>query len=139
MFTVILAVDDDEDRAIAQAEAVAEYPCAVEEIDVIVIHVSREVQSDEGGTIHIDEYADPPSSISKAVDSLEAEGISVEFSHRSGDPAEEIMRSARDENANQIVLSGRRRSPVGKAMFGSVVQDVILNADRPVVTVRSPK
>lgn len=137
MFTVILAVDDDEDRAIAQAESIAEYPCAAEEMEVTVVHVFKEVQSDEGGTIHIDEYANPPTSVSKAIGSLEAEGISVAFEHRSGDPAEEILRTARAEDANQIVLSGRHRSPVGKAMFGSVVQEVILNADRPVLTVRS--
>lgn len=51
-----------------------------------------------------------------------------------GDAADEILRYSADNNARYIVISGRRRSPVGKALFGSITQSVLLEADRPVVT-----
>lgn len=135
MFTVILGADGHEERVMAQARAVANYPAAAETFEVIALHVVKEVQSDEGGKIRVEEYAELPESASKAVEFLESEGITARADQRSGDPAEEILRSAREAEADQIVLGGRKRSPVGKAVFGSVVQNVILNADRPVLTI----
>jgi nucleotide-binding universal stress UspA family protein len=139
MFTVILATDGHEERVMAQAEAVANYPCASEEIEVVVVNVAKEIQSDEGGKINIEEYADMPESASSALSFFESEGIAAEAKQRSGDPAEELIRMTRELDADQIVLGGRRRSPVGKAVFGSVVQDVILEADCPVTTINGPK
>lgn len=54
---------------------------------------------------------------------------------RIGDPPEEIVAYAADHNAEYIVIGGRKRSPVGKAVFGSVTQSVLLNAPCPVLTV----
>lgn len=54
---------------------------------------------------------------------------------RVGDPAAEILDRAADVDARYVVIGGRSRSPVGKALFGSVTQSVLLDADRPVVTV----
>jgi nucleotide-binding universal stress UspA family protein len=51
-----------------------------------------------------------------------------------GEPAEEIQDEAERLDARFVVVGGRKRSPVGKAVFGSVAQAVILNTDRPVVT-----
>ena len=55
---------------------------------------------------------------------------------RSGFPAREIVHYAAAVDASFVVVGGRKRSPVGKALFGSVTQSVLLGADRPVVTVR---
>lgn len=60
-------------------------------------------------------------------------GISVEGSV--GPPAEKILSKARENDAEYLVIGGRKRSPVGKALFGSVTQSVLLDADRPVVSV----
>lgn len=54
---------------------------------------------------------------------------------RTGDPAKEIVSTAETLDARFVVIAGRKRSPAGKAVFGSTTQAVILNADRPVVTV----
>ena len=53
---------------------------------------------------------------------------------RVGSPAEEIVDVADELGARYVVIGGRKRSPVGKAVFGSVTQSVLLTADRPVVT-----
>lgn len=53
---------------------------------------------------------------------------------RVGDPATEIISEANDTDPRFLVLGGRRRSPVGKALFGSITQKVLLEARCPVVT-----
>lgn len=58
---------------------------------------------------------------------------------RVGDPATEIVEEADRIAARYVVVGGRRRSPVGKAMFGSVSQSVILNSERPVVAITREK
>jgi nucleotide-binding universal stress UspA family protein len=52
-----------------------------------------------------------------------------------GDPEVRILREAEDVDASYIVMGSRKQSPVGKALFGSVAQVVLLNTDRPVVVV----
>lgn len=37
-----------------------------------------------------------------------------------------------------LVIGARRRSPVGKAFLGSVTQDILLQAEVPVLVVKSP-
>jgi nucleotide-binding universal stress UspA family protein len=64
------------------------------------------------------------------VDIEEFEPVGLE-----GNPAEEILEHSTAEDAEYVVVSARKRSPVGQAVFGSVTQSVLLNADRPVVAV----
>jgi nucleotide-binding universal stress UspA family protein len=52
-----------------------------------------------------------------------------------GDEAASIVTYADECDARYVVMGGRRRSPLGKVMFGSVTQSVLLNIDRPVVSV----
>lgn len=61
----------------------------------------------------------------------------VETMGRIGHPAEEIVSTATDLDVRYVVIGGRRRSPAGKAIFGSTTQDVLLEAESPVVTVLS--
>lgn len=49
-------------------------------------------------------------------------------------PAERIVSYASEHDARYIVIGGRKRSPAGKALFGSVVQSVLLNSSCPVLT-----
>ncbi len=51
-------------------------------------------------------------------------------------PGEDIVQFARDISADEIVVGIRRRSKVGKLMFGSTAQLVILEAPCPVMTVK---
>ena len=56
---------------------------------------------------------------------------------RIGDPAKQVVRYAGDVGARLIVIGRHKRSPVGKAVFGSVTQSVLLEATCPVVSVRT--
>ncbi len=54
-----------------------------------------------------------------------------------GNTAEELIEYSTAQDADYIVVSARKRSPFGQAVFGSVTQALLLNADRPVVAVPS--
>jgi nucleotide-binding universal stress UspA family protein len=70
--------------------------------------------------------------MTEAKELLEAAGITVETRREHADPEEAIVALAREVDADQIVMAGRKRTPVGKAVFGSVTQSVLLKADLPV-------
>lgn len=52
-----------------------------------------------------------------------------------GQPEEELMAYSEQEDAEYLVVSARKRSPMGQALFGSVTQSLLLQADRPVLAV----
>lgn len=69
---------------------------------------------------------------------LDKEGIQGE-THllvRGLEPGEDLVQFARDKKMEEIVIGIKRRSKVGKLIFGSNAQYVILNAPCPVVTIR---
>jgi nucleotide-binding universal stress UspA family protein len=72
-------------------------------------------------------------SVRRARDRLEEGGIEVDLAESSGDPAEAIIETADELDADMIVLAARKRTPTGKVIFGSVTQAVILGTERPVL------
>jgi len=52
------------------------------------------------------------------------------------EPGEDIVRFAEENKVDEIIIGVRSRSKVGKLLFGSTAQVVILQAGCPVVTVR---
>ncbi|GAB3675593.1 universal stress protein [Halopiger thermotolerans] len=75
--------------------------------------------------------------ISEIANRLEEAGIDVEIRAAVGDRAEEIIRLAEDVDADNVIVGGRKRSPTGKAVFGSTAQKVLLSSPCPVTYVRS--
>ncbi len=54
------------------------------------------------------------------------------------DVAAEILRVARETEAELVVIGIRHRTPVGKMIMGSVAQQVLLDAPCPVLAVKPP-
>jgi nucleotide-binding universal stress UspA family protein len=54
------------------------------------------------------------------------------------DVAETILDLTRKVDAKLLIIGARRRSPVGKFLLGSVTQTLILDAEVPVLVVKSP-
>ena len=69
---------------------------------------------------------------------LKAAGVKCEIhtsvSYQS--PGEDMVRYAKENDIDQIIVGVRRRSKVGKLVTGSTAQYVILNASCPVLSVR---
>jgi nucleotide-binding universal stress UspA family protein len=51
-------------------------------------------------------------------------------------PGEDLVNYVKDNNIDEIIIGVRRRSKVGKLVFGSTAQYVILEAPCPVVAVK---
>ncbi|TKX59567.1 universal stress protein [Halorubrum sp. SS7] len=128
MYDVLVAVGlDDEQRARAQAEAVVGLPGDPDEVTAHLCHVFQD--NPEGASVH------QLGTVRRAREILEDAGINCVHYEASGDPSEELLAAADDVDADLICVSGRKRSPAGKAVFGSTTQALVLNADRPVLAV----
>jgi len=131
MYHVVIGVDEDEDRALACARAVGALPGDASEIEVTIVHSFTDNPSGASATqVH---------SVREVEDYLDSEGIAYEVADTSGDPADQLLDTASTVDADLIVVAGRKRSPAGKALFGSVTQTVILNAGRPVMVAGEAK
>lgn len=137
---VVAAVDRSEstDDVIEEASVLAK---AIDQ-DLHVVHVlsRKEFQSIEqtsveetGTTVPMEEIR----SFSKNVADEAAEGLITDYEPVGlvGDAAEELLKYIDTHDARYVVLGGRKRSPVGKVLFGSTAQPVLLSASCPVVMI----
>ena len=125
MVRLLVALDDRVPAANAQVDAVEDVVSVADEVEAWLLHVFGE--NPEGASVTQLEAA------RRASDRLEELGVEVNLLGSSGNPAEEILRYAEEHDVDQICVGGRKRSPAGKALFGSVTQEVILGTDRPVL------
>jgi len=58
------------------------------------------------------------------------------LSVRGLEAGEDLVQLADEHKAGEVIIGVRRRSKVGKLIFGSTAQYVVLNAPCPVVTVK---
>jgi nucleotide-binding universal stress UspA family protein len=125
MYRILLAVDENEARAEACARAVADLPGEGDEKHVTILHSFTD--NPQGAS------ATRVEAVRVARDLLSDAGIDNDIEESSGDPADIVREVADEVGADLIVVAGRKRSPAGKALFGSVTQELILNSDRPVL------
>lgn len=142
MYRVLLPLDVEEERASDQVDTLLSLPGAPEDLSVVIVHVYEEINTpaDEAGSVFIEELNESledlrelPTTVSAAEERLKDAGIEYERQERVGEAADGILDAAEDFDADLILLGMRKRSPVGKALFGSVSQRVILGSDVPVM------
>lgn len=143
----ILAAVGEKSRSDRLVETAVDLATAYDD-DLEVLHVIPEDEADE----HFRELKSIPgfADISMSIEDRRAEEIAERVVEealddydrsrisplgRVGDPTEEILAAADDLAARYVVIGGKKRSPTGKALFGSVTQSVLLNSEIPTVTV----
>ncbi|MFB6097037.1 MAG: universal stress protein [Haloferacaceae archaeon] len=137
--TIVAAVDRSDRAGQIVAEAAELAAAFGDELHVVhvlnqseFVELERTSVEESGQAIDMDRIRD----IAREIATEAAESVTDDFTAVGlvGDASDEIVRYSDDQDARYIVISGRKRSPVGKALFGSVTQSVLLDADRPVVT-----
>lgn len=145
--TILLAVgpEDEEriERLIEETVDVAKPTGA----RVILAHVFTEDEFEETVTnldfdedvndVPPDEVATRHSNIRQIARVFDAEDIDYEIRGEVGQHGDAIVGLAEEVRADRVIVGGRRRSPTGKAVFGSTAQEVMLSAPCPVTFVRA--
>lgn len=143
METILIGVRDDgnAERIAATATELASATGA----NVVVGHVFDADDYDDvrdrmgiepDAEVSADDVARRVNAVSSVVDGLRADGIETEIRGRVGEAGAELVELAGAVGADLVIVGGRRRSPTGKALFGSTAQEVLMNAPCPVTFVR---
>lgn len=136
MYRVLLPVSTELGQALTAADAVASLPNAAEEVEAVILNVYEGFEvSGEGGRVDSEDVWNEenyPESVDAVADRLAEAGVETTRRREHGDPAEVIVEVAAEIGADNVTMSGRRRSPTGKVLFGSTTQSVVLAAECPV-------
>ena len=87
---------------------------------------------------NLEEINEAESDLHNASEALDKEGVSNE-THlivKGHTPGEDVVSFAEEHGCSEIIIGVKSRSKVGKFLFGSTAQYVILNAHCPVVSVK---
>ncbi|WP_267643394.1 universal stress protein [Haloarchaeobius amylolyticus] len=138
MYRILAAVGTDIERARTQVEYIRNLPDASTNVAVTIVH--SYVEEDDANT-PVDESLPPEESdaVIEVRSQLEAHDIEVDKQEIYSPVDRGILDAAEDVGAEQIVIAGRKRTPVGKALFGSTTQSVLLRSDIPVVVTGVPE
>jgi nucleotide-binding universal stress UspA family protein len=131
MYTIVAGIDESEERATAQAEEILNMPIDPEDIHVTVVHAFQDNPS--GASVS------QVRSVRRFVELMEDAGIEVELEEAGNEAATTITEFAEKEDADLIVVAGRKRTPTGKVLFGSVTQAIILDTTRAVLVCSTPE
>lgn len=134
----------DEERSDAIARAVRRL--ATSDDRVVLVHVYAEDDRERIREMLDVDTADPEqmrvavqhnTAVKAVANALAEADVEPEFRGEFGDPVTVLLDMVDSEDPAFLVVGGRKRSPTGKALFGSTAQQVLLSASCPVVFVKS--
>jgi nucleotide-binding universal stress UspA family protein len=112
---------------------------------VVVTHVFTREEFDERvdalgfdrDTVSADDVARRYSPVRELAAALDEADVDYEIRGALGAYGEKVVAAADELDADMVLVGGRKRSPAGKAVFGSVAQEIMLSAPCPVTFVRA--
>lgn len=135
----IVSAVDGSDRSTAVVERGADLARAYD-VDHHVVHVASlsdaTGRDNVGGpTLELDRATNEARQVAESVAASATGTDQYEPVGLVGDIVHELLTYCDEIGAEYIVVSGRKRSPIGKLVFGSVTQSLLLQSHIPVVSV----
>ncbi|XGI84576.1 universal stress protein [Halorutilales archaeon Cl-col2-1] len=137
-FAVAVDGSDQSDNAVSYAMNIAECLGA----SVTLLHSSVPEIYSEGGDMLIEDMSEAETRgetvLADARETAESQNSEIEISAELlyGDPADEIVRYAEDEEFDAIYVGHRGMSQKQEDLMGSVAQEIVRRASMPVTVVR---
>jgi nucleotide-binding universal stress UspA family protein len=117
-------------KALVEAVREARY----RDTDLAVLHVVPSIDADNKEAYRL--------GVSDEIEKVVGDGPPITWKLHlvtaGGDLGDALLGLVDAVDADLLVIGARRRSPVGKALLGSVAQTVILEAKLPVLVVKAP-
>ena len=122
------------DAGLPEATALARERGAV----LVILHVQEPPAAYGEGVLYYGVSEPDTEAVMKMLQEIVPPGQDAKYEHRlvMGDPAREIVRVARQENVDMIVMGTHGRSGLSRLIMGSVAESVMRHAPCPVLTYR---
>ena len=143
--SLLLAVGSGDADRIEQLATTAVNLAEPADATVVLAHVFDEdgfrdvldrLNYDPMGEVDPDEVASRYSTVRAIGAILDEAGVDYEVRGLIGERGPTINAIAEEVEADQLIVGGRKRSPAGKAVFGSTAQELLLSAPCPATFVR---
>lgn len=145
MNNVLIPIPDNDTWAKATAEVLADIESDPKAVLLYMfteddLSSTAENLGKQADSTNLDDLASRKSVVRSAARTLNDNGIttSIVGAGADDDRGGTILTTADNVNAERIYMFSRKRSPVGKAVFGSAIQDVLFESPVPIVVVPPP-
>ena len=107
---------------------------------LLIVHAEEPPTAYGGGELYYGMPEPASDDLRKMLHKVEPTDSSVTFEHRliTGDPAHAIVRLAKDEGVDMIVMGTHGRSGLSRMLMGSVAEAIVRRAECPVLTYKQP-
>ncbi|MBC8353187.1 MAG: universal stress protein [Planctomycetes bacterium] len=107
---------------------------------LLIVHAEEPPTAYGGGELYYGMPEPATDELRKMLHQLEPTDPAVPYEHRliTGDPAHAIVRLAKDEAVDMIVMGTHGRSGLSRMLMGSVAEAIVRRAECPVLTYKQP-
>lgn len=95
------------------------------------------LEFDTTDEVSVDDVAKRHTTVRNIGAALDEAGVDYDVRGSKGEHGEAIVALAKETGSDLVLVGGRKRSPAGKAVFGSTAQEVMLESPCPVTFVRA--
>lgn len=103
---------------------------------LLIVHVAEPPAAYGGGEMYYGVPEPDTKALAKMLEAVVPTDPSVRYEHRllSGDPANEVVELAKEENVDLIVIGTHGRTGLRRLLMGSVAEAIVRRANCPVFT-----